>query len=183
MSQDRGQRSHSSAPLQQMPLIEEPFKRVAIDHVGPFDPMSERVHCYILAIADVATRFPETVPLKRIDTPATAEALLSAFSRVGCPAEILSDRDTQLTSDLTKEVFRLLSVDHLTTSPYYAQTKGMVERFNRILKTMLRNIASEKPKDWDKYVPALLFAHREMPHESTGFHRLSCCTVELHVVL
>ena len=127
MSQDRGQRSHSSAPLQQMPLIEEPFKRVAIDHVGPFDPMSERGHQYMLTIVDVVTRFQEAVPLKHIDTPATAEALLSAFSRVGCPAEILSDRDTQLTSDLTKEVFRLLSVDHLTTFRYHAQTNGIVE--------------------------------------------------------
>ena len=85
-----------------------------------------------------------------------------------------------------KEVFRLLSisVDHFTTSPYHAQTNGMVERFNGTLKTMLRKMASEKPNDWDRYVPALLFTYREMPNESTGFfYHLSCSTVEPHVVL
>ena len=59
-----------------------------------------------------------------------------------------------------------MSVDHFTTSPYH---NGMVERFNGTLNTMLRKMASEKPKDWDRYVPAILFAYREMPNESTGF--------------
>ena len=107
-----------SAPLQQISLIEEPFKRVAIDLFSPFDPMSERGHRYILMIVNVASRFPEAVPLKRIDTPATAEALFS-------------NRDTQFTSDLMKEVFRLLSVDHLTASPYDAQTNWIFERTAR----------------------------------------------------
>ena len=37
-----------SAPLHQMLLIEEPFKRVALDLVGPFNPISERGHRCIL---------------------------------------------------------------------------------------------------------------------------------------
>ena len=55
-----------------MPLIMEPFKRMAIGLVGPFDPMSERGHRYSLMIVDMASRFPEAVPLKRIDTQAIA---------------------------------------------------------------------------------------------------------------
>ena len=45
----------------------------------------------------------------------------------------------------------------------------MVERFNGTLKTILRKIAIEKPKDWGRYVQTLLSAYREMPNESTGF--------------
>ena len=37
------------------------------------------------------------------------------------------------------------------------------------LKQMLRRMCSERPKDWDKYLPALLFAIREVPQESLGF--------------
>ena len=37
---------------------------MAIDLVGPFAPMSERGHHFILIIVDVATRVPEAVPLK-----------------------------------------------------------------------------------------------------------------------
>ena len=34
---------------------------------------------------------------------------------------------------------------------------------------MLRRMCAERPKDWDKYHQALLFAIREVPRESLGF--------------
>ena len=34
---------------------------------------------------------------------------------------------------------------------------------------MLRRMCAERPKDWDKYLPALLFAIREVPQESLVF--------------
>ncbi len=46
---------------------------------------------------------------------------------------------------------------------------GLVERFNDTIKQMLKRRASERPKDWDKYINALLFAYREVPQESLGF--------------
>ena len=46
---------------------------------------------------------------------------------------------------------------------------GLVERFHATLKQMLRRMSAERPKDWDKYLPALLFAVREVPQESLGF--------------
>ena len=38
--------------------------------------------------------------------------------------------------------------------------------FNGTLKHMLKRMAHERPTDWDIYIPALLFAYREVPHES-----------------
>ena len=34
---------------------------------------------------------------------------------------------------------------------------------------MLKRMCAEKPKDWDRYIDALLFAYREAPQESLGF--------------
>ena len=34
---------------------------------------------------------------------------------------------------------------------------------------MLRRMCAERQKDWDRYLPALLFAVREVPQESLGF--------------
>ena len=34
---------------------------------------------------------------------------------------------------------------------------------------MLQRMCAERPKDWDRYLPALLFAVREVPQESLGF--------------
>ena len=53
-------------PLGFLPLINMPFKRVAVDIVGPIAPPSEAGHRYILTLVDYATRYPEAVPLKYI---------------------------------------------------------------------------------------------------------------------
>lgn len=63
-------------PLEKMLLIDMPFKPVAIDLVGPMSPPSEDGHRYILILVDYATRYPEAVPLKNIDTETVAEALV-----------------------------------------------------------------------------------------------------------
>jgi len=68
-----------------------------------------------------------------------------------------------------KEVERLLSVKQLITTPYHPQCNGLVERFNTTLKNMLIGMCSERPKHWDRYMDALLFAYREAPQESLGF--------------
>lgn len=152
-----------------MPIITTPFKRVAVDLVGPLDPRTTKGNKYILTLVDYATRYPEAVPLPGIETERVAEALVDIFSRVGIPRELLSDQGSQFTSDLMKEVSRLLSLKRITTSPYHPFCNGLVEKFNCSLKQMLKRMCAEKPKDWDKYINALLFAYREVPQESLGF--------------
>lgn len=111
-------------PLEKMPLIDMPFKRVAIDLIGPISPPSKEGHRYILTLVDDATRYPEAVPLKNIDTETVAEALVDIFSRLGIPEDILSDLGTQFVSDCMKEVARLLSIKQLTTTPYHLMCNG-----------------------------------------------------------
>ncbi|XP_076465997.1 uncharacterized protein LOC143297483 [Babylonia areolata] len=156
-------------PLVKMPLMTEPFSRVAVDIVGPIAPASESGCRYILTMVDYATRYPEAVPLKDITSESVAEALFNMWTRTGIPSEVLTDRGTQFTSLVMQEVYRLLSVRGLTTTPYHAQCNRLVERFNATLKTMLRRLSHERPRAWDRWIPALLFAYREVPQESTGY--------------
>ncbi|XP_053393870.1 eukaryotic translation initiation factor 3 subunit A-like [Mercenaria mercenaria] len=51
----------SKVPLGKMPLIDTPFKRVAVDIVGPIEPMTDRKNRYILTMVDYATRYPEAI--------------------------------------------------------------------------------------------------------------------------
>ncbi|GFO08261.1 cathepsin d [Plakobranchus ocellatus] len=132
-----------------------------------YERASEKGNRYILTVVDNCTRYPEAVPLKSIET--VTEALVDILCRIGIPKEMLSDRGTQFTSDLMEEVRRLLSVKRLTTSPYHPQCNGLVERFNAMLKGILKRLASDRPKDWDRYINAALFAYREAPQESLGF--------------
>lgn len=77
--------SVTRAPLGKMHLNDTPFRKVAIDLVGPLSPVSDRRNRYILKLVDYATRFPEAVALPITETERVAEALLEIFSRVGFP--------------------------------------------------------------------------------------------------
>ena len=117
-------------PLQKMPLIDTSFKRVAIDLDGPISPPSEEGHRYILTLVDFATRYPEAVPLKTIDTETVAEALVDIFSRLGVTEEILSDLDIQFVSDCPTTFF----------------CYGLTKKFNETMKLMLKRLCSEQPR-------------------------------------
>ncbi|XP_070206607.1 uncharacterized protein [Littorina saxatilis] len=156
-------------PLERMPLIDVPFKQVAVDIIGPIHPPSDRGHRFILVTVDYATRYPEATPLKKIDTPHVAEALWENWTRVGIPEKVLSDNGTQFKSEMMQEVYNLMSVHGMYTTPYHAQCNGLVERFNGTLKQMLKRLCQEQPKEWDRFIPACLFAYREVPQESLKF--------------
>ena len=113
--------------------------------------------------------------LKNIGTERIAEALLDVFNRLGFPKEVLSDQGTQFTSELMAELARLISMKQLFTTPYNLKCNGLSERIDGVLKTMLKKMCMERPKDWDRYLPAVLFAYREIPQSSTGFPPFSCC--------
>ena len=161
-------RKSDRAPLYPLPVISTPFKRIGMDIVGPLEK-SQSGYQYILVICDYATRYPEAFPLRSITTPKVISALVQLFSRVGFPEEILTDQGTNFTSRLMKQLHHQLGITAIRTTPYHPQTDGLVERFNQTLKNMLRKFVSDTGKDWDKWLPFLLFAYREVPQASTGF--------------
>jgi len=159
----------AKAPLQKMPVIGVPFQRVGIDLVGPVTPTSTSGNRFILCVIDYATRYPEAVALPGVSTEQVAEALCRIFSRVGIPSQILSDQGSQFVSDVMKEVYRLLSIQHITSTPYHLQANGLVEKFNGTLKSMIKKLCLERPTDWDRYLEPALFAYREVKQDSLGF--------------
>lgn len=57
----------------------------------------------------------------------------------------------------------------MTTTPYNSAFNGLVEKLSGTLKKMLKRMRIERPKDCDRFLPALLFAYREAPQASLGF--------------
>ena len=154
-----------------MPLINTPFKRVAVDIVGPIAPPSEAGHLYTLTLVDYATKYQAAVPLKKITAEAVAEALLDIYSRVGTSLheEVLTDQGTQFMPECMQEVSRLLSIKGMTSTPYHPICNGFVERWNGTLKSMLKRLCQDQPKQWHRLINPVLFCYREGPQESTGF--------------
>ncbi|MCG8078922.1 MAG: hypothetical protein JAY75_22120, partial [Candidatus Thiodiazotropha taylori] len=56
----------SKIPLGTMPIMDEPFKRLACDLIGPVTPISENGNRYILTVVDFATRYAEADALPKI---------------------------------------------------------------------------------------------------------------------
>ena len=94
---------------------------------------------------------------------------MKLFACVGIPVEILTDQGSNFTSQLLSELYSMLHIHGIRTTPYHPQTDGLVERFNQTLKAMLRKTAVQEGKDWDLLIPYVLFAYREVPQSSTGF--------------
>ncbi|KAL5457266.1 hypothetical protein EMCRGX_G034513 [Ephydatia muelleri] len=75
--------------------------------------------------------------MKFVDAEKVATELVKVFARVGIPREIFTDQGSNFTSQLLAELYRMLHIRPIRTSPYLPQTDGLVEHFNQTLKVML----------------------------------------------
>ena len=105
-----------------LPVMEESFERIAVDIVGLL-PQSRRGHQYILVVCDYATRYPEAMSLWKVDAGSVADHLMQLFAKVGIPREILSDQRTNFMSQLLRELYNLLIIHPIRTSPYHPQSR------------------------------------------------------------
>ena len=85
----------------------------------------------------------------------------------GVPEALLSDRGANMLASVVQDVCTLLGTTKLNTTAYHPQCDGMVERFNRTLKGMLRKYAVKFGNQWDRYLSGVLWAYRNTPHETT----------------
>ena len=144
-------------------VLTEPFEKVAVDIVGPFE-RSKSGHKYLLTAICVATRYPEAVLLKTIEAQEVAEGLLEIFSRTGVLRVLLTDQGMQFVGLLVDTLSRKLGIDKLKTSPYHPQSN----RMQRTLGSMLRK-SVERKIDWAMQVKFALFALRSTPCRMTGY--------------
>ena len=61
---------------------------------------------------DYATRYPEAIALKGCTAKEIGEALVTVFSRVGIPEDILTDQGRQFTANYMEELMDILKIKH-----------------------------------------------------------------------
>ena len=128
---------HTRAPLVTPAPPAARFSALHVDLVGPL-PVSEGMS-YLFTVVDRFTRWPEAIPIPDAKTETCARALIRHWiARFGVPTDLASDRGAQFTSDLWKELNKLLGIQHCTTTAYHPQANGMVERLHRQLKASLK---------------------------------------------
>ena len=159
--------NESKAPLQPIPVLTEPFEKLAFDLVGPF-PRSVDGFKYVLTGICLATRYPEAIPLKDIRAETVAEGMVEVFSRSSIPRQLLTDQGSQFVGQLTTQLCRKLNIEKLRTTPYHPQSNGCLERFHGTLVPVLKK-SLENKLDWARQLKFALFACRSAPNRDSGF--------------
>lgn len=152
-------------PLHPIP-VQRPFQIIGVDIMEL--PVTEQGNRYVIVFQDFLTKWPLVFPAP--DQKAIRIARLVAeevFPLFGVPDALLSDRGANLLAHVMQDVCELLGVRKLNTTAYHPQCDGMVERLNRTLKTMLRKHVAKFHGQWDRFLPGVLWAYRNTPHEST----------------
>ncbi len=153
-----------NSSVQPMTIPSRPWSHIAIDHVGPF-PMSNGGYKYILVIVDRLTRYAEAFPVTDTSAKVSADIIVKhIICRYGMPDVILSDRGSGFMSEIFRGIMQLMGIKQTKTTAHHPQSNGLVERFNKTLKKMIKIWVNSQHSDWDVLLPFVLFAYNTSVH-------------------
>ena len=146
--------------------VSRPFQILGVDIMEL--PLTNRGNRYAIVFQDFLTKWPFIFAAPDQKAVRLAQLLTKEIVPVfGVPDALLSDRGTNLLSHIMTDVCQLLGTTKLNTTAYHPQCDGMVERMNRTLKAMLRKHTAKFGRQWDQFLPGVLWAYRNTAHEST----------------
>ena len=93
-----------------------------------------------------------------------AEEIVPLFEVPEC---LLTDRGTNLLSNLMSDVSRMLGTRKLNTMARHPQYNGTIEWFNHTFRGMVHKHAARFCPQWDRYLPGVLWAYRNTPYSAT----------------
>ncbi|UYV61766.1 hypothetical protein LAZ67_1006427, partial [Cordylochernes scorpioides] len=165
----KGSNHLPSGLLQPIPPANYPFERIGIDFVGPL-PSTKRRRKWIIVLTDYYTKYAETKAVSEATVKEVSTFLIEhIILRHGAPKFLISDRGSQFTSNLMKEVMKMCKVKHCFTTSYHPQTNGLTERLNRTLINMISMYVNTDQKNWDEILPFITHAYNTTIQETTGY--------------
>ena len=121
---------------------------------------------HLLVVVDCYSKWPETAFLTKSDAGTVIKYLESMFRTHGLPEALRSDNGPPFASREFEGFLEYLAIDHKKGIPYWPQSDGEVERFNKTLLKIIR-IAQLQGKNWKGEVQDFLFHYRSTPHTVT----------------
>jgi len=166
------------------PILDLPWQEIQIDFItdlpikvrnstssveGNSQEEVRRAGC-IMVTSDKLTKFIHLSGFRHLPSAAeTAKSFLRDIFRLhGCPKEITTDRGTQFTSNLWKDILKLLGCRLNNATTNHHQTVGQVERNNAYVETYLRCfVATFDDDSWMNYLYLAEFCYNNAIHAST----------------
>jgi Chromo (CHRromatin Organisation MOdifier) domain len=162
-----------------------PFETVAMDLVMDL-PVSEGFDAIFTITDHDATKATVFIPCnKTIDTLNAAQLYTKhMFPYYGAPKKIISNRDPRFTTQLAKELCRLLDIKQNISTAYHPQTDGQSERSNQWLEQYIRIYTNYQQTDWTTWLPLAQYVHNSWTSSTTRktlFDLLMGYTPRLHM--
>ncbi|XP_014668315.1 PREDICTED: uncharacterized protein K02A2.6-like [Priapulus caudatus] len=114
-----------------------------------------------LLVSDYYSKFPLVRKLNNIRSDTTIAHMKSIFDEYGIPSKLVTGNDTQFTSALFQKFSETYGFDHVTTSPYYPQANGFIERTVQTVKALLQKC---KESNTDPHIAMLCLRSTSLQH-------------------
>jgi len=122
--QRMGQPNHRDEMSLNPQIVLEPFKRRALDFVGPINPPSNQ-KVYIVVCTDYMTKWVEAKAVHRVTEEAVIYFLFEdIFIKFGVPKELVTDGGPPFTSHGFKATLQKYHIQHRMTTTYHPQANG-----------------------------------------------------------
>ena len=147
---------------QEVSIPDTTWTKLALDITGPFidAPHSQR---YIVAAIDYTSKYATIHSCNTITSASILRWLDELFCDFGLLSQIVTDNGHQFTSDLFTQYLAERDIEHIRATPYCLQSNGLVERFNRILKSGIQALTREGVS-WTVGLHQLLINYRGTAH-------------------
>ena len=138
--------------------------------MGPF-VAGRRGERYILSIIDCFSCYLILVPPRHHTATTISRSLYErVIGYFRCPKKILPDRGTEFRGRLWKELLELLGIQQMSTSPYYPQGNGIVERSHRTVSNMIRvHLINRNDRGWVDVLPGIMLVYNKVEQGQHGY--------------
>ena len=152
-----------------LPIPDGKWEVVTVDFVVSL-PQTAKGFDAICVFVDKLTKMCHLCPTTSEATAGdTAQLFVDYVWRYhGLPRKIISDRGTQFTSSMFRDICSLLNIEQGLSSAFHPESDGQTERLNRTMEEVLRHYVNPTQDDWDRWLPVVEFALNNSVHSSTG---------------
>jgi hypothetical protein len=125
-------------------------------------PRTVKKHDSNMVVVDNLTKASHFIPIKSMHKEANiVDIFMHEVARLhGVPKTIVSDKDSNSTSNFWKGIFKGFGTNMNFSTTYHPNSDGQTERVNWVIEDMLRMYVMGNPSKWEDYLHLVEFAYK-----------------------